>query len=570
MEKFSELHYQRPNLRQLKANIRACIRQLNNARSYRAAKDALLAQQAHENAFHTQYVLCTIRNSINVHDIFYENETAFFNKALPALIGIQKKWTQALLASPYRPVFAEEYGSHLFDMMEADERTSSVRIVKDLTAENRLKTKYQKLTASMTATFKKKKWNIYGILKFMQDPDREIRRGAFLSWAELFTYMAPQLDKIYDQLLKHRQNIAGKLHFKTYTPVAYLNLHRLDYTPKDTAQFRAAVRDYVVPACMELRDAQAARIGVDQLKFYDETFLFHDGNPIPSGDKDTLLQCAQKMCSALSAETGEFFDFMASHDLFDLQTRKGKREGDLCTLLYDYKAPFIFSNFNGTAADVDVLTHETGHAFAFYAAARTQTLAPFYYATSEISEIHAIAMEHFAYPFIELFFKKDHKKHLYAHLNNALMSIPYIACVDEFQTQIYGMQNADAKTRRHLWKSLEQVYMPWRNYDGEPYMESGGFWLQKLHIFQHPFYYIDYALAQISAFELFLRMLKSQGDAWADYLTLCKSGGSLPYKKLLEQAHLSNPFSAQTVRDTTDRIMHILTRNPYHTYKKEH
>ena len=174
--------------------------------------------------------------------------------------------------------------------------------------------------------------------------------------------------------------------------------------------------------------------------------------------------------------------------------------------------------------------------------------------TSEVCEIHSMTMEHFTYPWMDSFFGENAEKYRRAHLMSALEVVPYMCCVDEFQHRVYA-ENLDAAGRRRVWRELEKAYMPWRDYDGNDFLENGGFWMQKQHIFLYPFYYIDYALAQTCAFQLYGRMKSAPNDAWQDYLSLCRAGGSMGYFDLLKLAHLESPFSAGCV----EKVVKIVT-----------
>jgi M3 family oligoendopeptidase len=306
----------------------------------------------------------------------------------------------------------------------------------------------------------------------------------------------------------------------------------------------------------KLRAEQAKRLGVDKLKYYDETCVFPDGNADPVGGESVLVPIAQQMYRELSPETGEFFDFLTQYGLYDLETRPGKHIGGYCTYLADYKAPFIFSNFNGTAADVNVLTHEAGHAFAGYTAMRSQPLMDYMSSTSEVNEIHSMTMEHFAYPYLKDFFGEANvEKSKFAHLSGALSTIPYLVSVDEFQHRVYEKPSMSAKERRAVWHEIERTYLPWRDYDGEPFLEEGGFWMQKQHIFLYPFYYVDYALAQVCAFALYGRMKQDRKAAWASYLALCRAGGSKGYFELLALAGLDVPFAEGSVEKAVRHVI---------------
>ena len=359
-------------------------------------------------------------------------------------------------------------------------------------------------------------------------------------------------------MVRLREEKEKKLGFASYTEYAYLDRRRFDYTQEDAANFRRQVREIITPAVAELREKQRRRLGVDKLHFYDEPLLFPEGNADPEGTMEELVAKAQQMYREMSPETGEFFDFMVRYKLFDLKTRPGKRMGGYMTRFPGLKAPFIFSNFNGTSADVDVLTHEAGHAFQGYLAMRSIPISSLCGSTSEINEVHSMSMEHFAYPWMRLFFGEKSEKALTAHLMGAFVTIPYLVSVDEFQHRVYEKPEMDAMERRRIWREIEQTYMPWRDYDGEPFLEGGGFWMQKQHIFLYPFYYIEYALAQLCAFQYYGRMKQDPGKAWEDYLRLCRAGGTKGYFELLEEGNLRNPFRDGMVEASVEHVIREL------------
>ena len=311
----------------------------------------------------------------------------------------------------------------------------------------------------------------------------------------------------------------------------------------------------MTPAVAEIWEKQRVRLGVDKLRFYDESLVFPEGNANPIGTMPELVDKAQRMYREMSPETGEFFDFMKEYQLFDLETQPGKQTGGYMTRFPAYKAPFIFSNLNGTDADMDVLTHEAGHAFQGYVSMRCIPVSALCGSTSEINEIHSMSMEHFAYSWMEAFFGDQAEKYKTQHLIGALASIPYLVSVDEFQHRVYAEPGMSAKDRRGVWREIEQKYMSWRDYDGNAFMEEGGFWMQKLHIFLYPFYYIEYALSQICAFQYYGRMKEDRAAAWADYLRLCKAGGTKGYFELLEIGNLANPFRDGSVEQATTHVI---------------
>lgn len=562
MVRFSELEYKRPDFAYIKKKLRHHIDTIARASSYSEAKAAFLRfNTVFENAA-TMIVTARIRHDVNTADPFYEAETKWLEKQLVLLAPLLKKLNKAMTASRYAANFAADYGELLLRDMEAQLRTQNNRILLLMIRENELVRAYSKLAAGCRTDFRGESCNFYGLLRHMQSPDRSERREAFEAWAALYEGIAPQLDKLYSRLVALRVKKARRLGFSGYTELAYLSRGRYDYGPDEVRRFREAVRDCVVPACQKLYEKQRARLGVDRLHYYDESLNFPGGNPVPEGSPEQMVEAAGRMYRELSPETGEFFNFMTRYELFDLVTGPGKRLGGYCTGLPGYKAPFIFSNFNGTSADVDVLTHEAGHAFEYYTASRELPLHQQHYSTSEINEIHSMSMEFFTHPYMDKFFGDRADQYRACHLADALCTIPYLVSVDEFQHRVFEKPRMTAEERYAVWKQIEQTYLPWRDYDGNAFLEKGGFWMQKQHIFMYPFYYVDYALAQLCAFQYYLRIREDRDKAWNDYLRLCRAGGSRGYFELLEVGELARPFDAEVIRSTVGQIMALLENDP--------
>ncbi len=559
MWEFHGLPYQRPDTGSLRAAYEAGVERLRGAQTYAEARGAFLALDKMFADLGSAETIASIRNTMDTRDAFYKAEMDFFNEEMAKLTPVIKKAMEALLASPFRKDFEAEFGPELFVKEALNIRTKSEAIVPDLIEESELCVLYRDKAAGCQVSFMGETVNFYGLLKHMESPDRAVRRAAFAEWASLYEGISADLDGIFDRLAAVRVRMAEKLGFANYTELAYANMGRASYGAAEVAAFRAQVRDVIVPAVARYRARQAERIGVDKLRWYDENYMYPDGNADPKGGEAELKAAAARMYKELSPETDAFYRFMLEHNLFDLTTRPGKHLGGYCTALPDLKAPFIFSNFNGTAADVGVLTHEAGHAFAAYTAMRTQPISAYLHAGAEVAEIHSMTMEHFTYPWLNLLYGEENvQKAKYAHLCDALCAIPYLVAVDDFQHRVYANPGQTAADRRKLWKEVEQTYMPWRDYDGNAFLAGGGFWMQKQHIFLYPFYYIDYALAQTCAFEFYGRMKEDRDAAWADYLRLCGAGGSLGYFDLLKLANLSSPFAEGTVRRAVAHVIEEL------------
>ncbi|MBR4800050.1 MAG: M3 family oligoendopeptidase [Clostridia bacterium] len=547
MQKFKDIEYKRPDVNALKAEMKAAIKRFKEAKSAEEANKIFLEINSKLEPAETMMVICNVRNTMNMADKFYDAEMNYWNSTMPRLMPLFKKFSAALVESPYRKDLEAIYGEHYFKDAEIEQKLFNKRIILPMIKENKLSTEYSKTAAACSVEFMGEKCNFYGLLRHMESTDRAERKAAFEEWAKLYEGISPKLDEIYGKLVALRRKKAKRLGFNSYIDYIYLSRGRYDYGAKEAAEFREAVRKYITPLCEKLYADQQAELGVDKLQVYDESLTYADGNANPVGTPEELVKKAQDMYAAISPETKEFFDFMVEHELFDFVTRENKHLGGYMTQLPEYKAPFIFSNFNGTAADIDVLTHEAGHAFEYYYGSRRLPINGIVGSTSEINEIHSMTMEHFTYPYMDSFFGEKADKYRFAHFTDAVKCIPYLVSVDEFQHLVYENPGSGPADWRRFWKQTEQKYMPWRSYDGNAFLEGGGFWMQKQHIFLYPFYYIDYALAALGAFSLYRKQVEG-GDAWSDYLTLCSIGGKYGYFETLSRAGIPLPLKEETVR----------------------
>lgn len=555
MIQFSEMPYTRPDVDGLKKKLEDATRRVTQATAYDEVKAAYFdVQQTYDEA-ESLCTLAYVRNTIDTSDDYYDGEVRWTNEEMARMIPYVKSWNEALAGTSFRADLEAEFGAQMLRLIDAELLTSDEKIIPEKIEDAEICQDYQKTTAQASVDFRGEKCNFYGLLKHMESTDRQERREAFEAWAGLYEQISPQLDDQYSRLVRLRDSSARKMGFPTYTEMAYLNRHRFDYTQDDAKRFRDQVRDIITPAVAKIGEHQRKRLGLDSIKYYDEALRFPEGNAKPIGTMPELVEKARIMYEAMSPETGEFFNFMKDYQLFDLETRPNKHMGGYMTRFETYKAPFIFSNFNGTSADVDVLTHEAGHAFQGYLAMRSIPVSSLRSSTSEINEIHSMTMEHFAYPWMDSFFGENAEKYRTAHLIEALGCIPYLVSVDEFQHRVYADPDMSAMDRRAVWHEIEGIYMPWRDYDGNKFMEEGGFWMQKQHIFLYPFYYIEYALSQICAFQYYNRMKQNRAKAWSDYLNLCRAGGTKGYLELLKIGNLKSPFEEGTVEEATGEVI---------------
>jgi M3 family oligoendopeptidase len=364
-----------------------------------------------------------------------------------------------------------------------------------------------------------------------------------------------KIDDIYDKLVKNRNEQALKLGYKDYVEMSYDVRTRFGYDRYDVERYRKQILDEVVPVAQKLYARQAKRIGVDDLEFFDLALEYPNGNAKPIGTTDEKVTIAQKMYQELSPESGAFFDFMVEHELFDLDSKPGKMSGGYCDFLVKFKSPFIFANYNGTSGDVDVLTHEAGHAFQAYLAQDVidPTLG---FPTIEAAEIFSMSMEFIAWPWMENFFMEQTTKYKFSHLSGALQFLPYGVLVDHFQQEVYENPDMTPSERKATWRRLEKMYCPERDYSEIPELEDGMYWYRQGHIFGAPFYYIDYTLAQVVAFQ-FWKRFEVDGDeeqAWKDYVNVARQGGTITFLEIVEQAGLKSPFADGALNESIQAI----------------
>jgi M3 family oligoendopeptidase len=550
---FENYTYIRPNLEEVTEKFYLALESLKTAESVEEQSNVMNEINKLRNDLGTMFNLCYIRHSIDTNDEFYKDEQDFIDEIQPEVEGLVTKYYQVLVNSKFRPELEEKWGSQLFALAEGQLKTFKPEIVPLLQKENRLSTEYTKLMASAKIEFEGEERTLAQLEPFTQSTDREMRKRANEAKFGFMVEHEVEFDRIYDDLVKVRTEIAKSLGFNNFVELGYYRMMRTDYNAEMVANFRSQVKEFIVPLATKLKIRQQERIGLDKLKYYDESFNFQTGNATPKGNPEWIIENGQKMYEDLSEETGPFFRYMQDNHLMDLVAKKGKAGGGYCTFIENYKAPFIFSNFNGTSGDIDVLTHEAGHAFQVYSS-RHFEIPEYAWPTYEACEIHSMSMEFFTWPWMDLFFKEDTDKYKFSHLSDALLFLPYGVSVDEFQHWVYENPEATPKERKLQWREIEKKYLPHKDYDGNEYLENGGFWQRQGHIYNSPFYYIDYTLAQICAFQFWKRSRENQEEAWEDYVKLCKLGGSMSFIKLVEAANLISPFEAGCVESVVGVI----------------
>ncbi len=548
--KFKEMPYTRPDVGEITRQLEQVTENLAGAADYASAKEAFLAKDRLERRVTTVSTIASIRHSIDTRDAFYDGESRFWDRTNPELQAYLDKWTETLLSSPFRPDFEKEYGRIVFLNAELEKKSFTPEIIPELQRENELTTEYEKLLASAQIPFEDGVYTLSQMTPFKNDPDDARRLAAWKAEGQWFKEHQEALDALYDELVHLRDSMGRKLGFDGYLGLGYCRMTRNCYTREDLELFRRSVRETVVPVADMIRRRQAERCGTRYpLSFSDMQLEFRDGNPKPAGGAEDILDAGSAFYRALSPETDEFFTKMRGMELMDVLSTEGKEGGGYCTGLPDYGVPFIFANFNGTQGDVEVVTHEAGHAFAEYLNESRIPLSTVW-PSMEACEVHSMSMEFFAWPWAREFFGADTDKFLYSHLASALTFIPYGTMVDHFQHIVYGKPDLTPKERHGVWKELLGQYMPWVRADGEiPFYAEGEGWQRQHHIYSYPLYYIDYCLAQTVSLGFWAMIQKDRAKAWERYLAYTRQGGSEVFTKLLENAGLRSPFDPENLKE---------------------
>ena len=552
--KFKEMKYIRPDVDVIKAEMDSVIERFQAAEDYKHARDAFLDMEKIAAHASSMFNLASIRHSIDTRDEFYDQENDYMDEKSPELAEYEVKWKKALLDSPFRKDFEEEYGEISFINAELQARSFKPELIPMMQKENELTSKYDKLIASAKIPFKGETYTLSQLAPFKTDLDDETRLEAWKAEGKWFKENQEELDRIYDELVHLRDEMGRTLGHENYIPLGYDRMQRNCYDKNDVEKFRSAVVEYLVPVAESIRKKQAERLGKEYpMSFADNALEFRSGNPRPAGDPEYILKEGDKFYDDLSPETSEFFRTLRENELLDVLSTPGKQAGGYCTNIQEYEVPFIFANFNGTQHDVEVVTHEAGHAFAYWMN-RTRIPNDQIWPGMESAEVHSMSMEFFGEHWAEGFFGKDAKKFLYSHLASALNFIPYGTMVDHFQHEVYNKPEMTAIERHETWKRLLGIYMPWMKLDGEiPVYSEGQGWQRQIHIYDAPFYYIDYCLAQTVALEIWALIQEDRANAWEHYMAYTKQGGSKVFTELLKNAGLDSPFDEATLKGVCEK-----------------
>lgn len=554
---FESLDIPTPSFAVLQRKYEEIIACFEAAESYDQEAEALAQWQDHAMHISSWSSLTNLRFMQDTANKMRKQEQDFSDEILPQLQAFDVRMKRLLLDSSRRAQHADVHGEHIFALWEVDVESFRPEIQDELIAINKLVAEYAELMASAEVKFMGEDYNLSQLRKFASEPDRDKREGAVRAKWDWVLGASTEFDRIFDELVALRHSAAQKLGYKDFVELGYKLMRRTDYTRADVEQFRDEVRRIVVPLCQELREYQREQLGLEKLSPWDLELFAPTGNPRPHGDHDWMVARAREMFDEMGHGLGDFFGIMADKGYLDLKARKGKCGGGFCTAFPTEHIPFVFANFNGTEGDVRVFSHEMGHAFQFWSSAEFP-LEDYHWPTYEAAEIHSMSLEFLTWPHMDKFFEDEADRFRTLHLIEGLIFLPYGVAVDHFQHMVYEEPEATPARRREMWKEVEALYLPWIDWGDVEHGANGGRWHLQSHIFQVPFYYIDYTLAQSCALQFWRRSAHDFEGAMTTYAELCKQGGSQPFQQLVKSAGLTSPFTPGCLEEVIEHAREVL------------
>ncbi len=542
---FKDMPYSRITYEEVEQRYRALQEEFRHAGSAEACMAVIRKRYALIDDL-TVKEICHVRHDMNVNDPFYAAEKAYYDEIGPKILDLSNQFDKLLLESPFRPELEKILGPMAFPMMEEAQKSFDERLIPLAQEENVLISQYKQIVSNATVLWEGKQIKRNRMSPYTKSEDRETRRKASLAVSDSWEAQRNKLEEIYDKIVCNRQKQAEVMGYANYMELSYHLMTRIGYGPEDVARFREQVKQHLVPFLGQLQERRRIRLGLDHLYSYDGGLYFLNGNPTVTGTTEDSLEATRKMYTEMSPETAEFIAYLLDNGLYDVEIRNGKVGGGYMTTFEKYRAPFIMANFDGTTENAYIMCHEGGHAFQGYLK-RNEEIKERRSYTSETAETHAMSMEFFAEPYMKLFFGDRADDYNTMHLEDALKLIASECQQDEFQQLIYENPDMTSEERNAVWKRLDKEYFPWIDYQGNVNLQEGRRWQRITHMYQWPFYAIDYALAQVCALEYYHWMNTDFGAAWKSYLTFCRDTGTKSFPQLVADAGLDDPFKAETM-----------------------
>lgn len=422
------------------------------------------------------------------------------------------------------------------------------------TEEARLSQQYQELSGSLTVNFRGEEKTLPQMARFLEETDRPLRQEAWEKVAARRLQEAEKFENFFSELLKLREQIAANAGSPNYLTHSFRALHRFDYTPEDCLEFHAAIESEIMPVVRELQEARRTQLGLSALRPWDMEVDPLQRPPLrPFTDVGEMVSRTQRVFDHLDGGLAGGFRQMQDLRLLDLDNRKGKAPGGYQSTLNESRLPFIFMNAVGQQRDVETMLHEAGHAFHALAT-RGENIYPYRHAPIEFCEVASMSMELLGNEYLEEFYTEaDANRARRTHLEGIMKIFPWIATVDAFQHWIYSHPGHARAERTAAWLALMDRFGGTLDWSGHEAVRAH-LWHRQLHIFLHPFYYVEYGIAQLGALQVWANSKRNKTGALQAYQRALALGGSRPLPELFTAAGCRLEFNAKTIRPLVDLV----------------
>jgi oligoendopeptidase F len=416
------------------------------------------------------------------------------------------------------------------------------------TEDAKLCQQYQKLIGAQTVNFRGEEKTLIQMGRYLEEPDRALRQEAWELVAKRRLQDVDKCEEIFDELVKLRAQIAKNAGFENYRDFMFRKMGRFDYTPDDCEKFHDAIEKEIVPAVRAIHDERKRQLQLEKLRPWDLAVDPQNRAPLkPFAEVGEMVSRTQNIFNQLDAELAGGFQQLQVLKLLDLDNRKGKAPGGYQSTLNEARVPFIFMNAIGLQRDVETLLHEAGHAFHAQAT-RDEDLYAYRGAPIEFCEVASMAMELLGNEFLEEFYPvAEANRARKTHLEGIIGFFPWMAVVDAFQHWIHTHAGHTRAERKAAYLQLMDRFGGDVDFSGYEEVRAHS-WHRQLHIFLHPFYYVEYGIAQLGALQVWANSRQDKAKALNDYKKSLALGGSRPLPELFSSAGCKLQFDVATIK----------------------
>lgn len=549
-EKLEKVIINEEVLENIKNDLEVILKDLKNCLNFNEEKELIIKFNHVRDNYLTLYWISYIGYLKDTKDKKYLETEKIMGKYEPIINNLIYDYYKVLSSSKNKEKLERFIGKRVLAIAANQARLKNDEVISLETKEKELCSKYQRLIIGTKFNFLDKEINLSALNIYYNDDDRGLRKKAYDKRFEILESLEKEIDVIIDELIDVRSSIAKTLGFASYTEMSFVKMNRLDYSKEDLYIFKEEIKKYVVPLLKLLKEQQRKRLGLEKLEYYDNSYLFNDGNAKIKGNLNDVLNNFKAILKEHSTISYNLLCMMLDEGLIDLDNRENKSSGGISTYLPDYKVPLFIKKYMGLENNITSIFHEFGHSNQLYLS-RDLLFHENRWPTFDICEIHSTSMEYLMYPFMDLFFGSDNFKYKIKHLTNSLSLMVNMAIADDFWSSVYD-NKLNSEERKKKWLEIRCEYNL-DSYDNE-YFNRGTEYQADTNRIIDPFYTIDYALDNVLALSFYKKEKESIKDAFDLYISLCKDGGTLSLKEIINKYNLDNPFEKDSLKDMCDII----------------